>query len=237
LVPCVPFRASALASQDFYVKMEEECAHRLTSRQAPRESWRSGEVWRLSPASTAPRGGPSEGDLEALYKRFGPLVSRRAKSLTGDDEEARDVTQDTFLAYMNLRRTSHDTASPFTVLYQIATYRAVDRVRRRARWSGRLGPLAVEDEDGEADQRYLDAAATHSGGLERVEALQDLALLTQGEEPEVLTVAVLYFVEGYTTEEVAQVLDLSRKTVSRMLARFAERAQKRSLRLTPGGKP
>jgi RNA polymerase sigma-70 factor (ECF subfamily) len=184
----------------------------------------------LSPAPTVPA--PASEDLAALYRRFGPAVHRRALSLTRDAEEALDVTQDTFLAYMKVRGQARDEASPFTVLYQIATYRAVDRVRRRARWSGRLGPLSVEDEDAEA-QRH-ETATAHTGGMERVEALQDLALLTQGEEPEVLTVAVLYFVEGYTAEEVAQVLDMSRKTVSRMLARFAERAQKRSARLAPG---
>ncbi|MFP2911103.1 RNA polymerase sigma factor, partial [Pyxidicoccus sp. 3LFB2] len=92
-------------------------------------------------ARTAPPGPPGPEDLAALYRRFGPAVHRRALSLTRDAEEALDVTQDTFLAYMNVRRTARDEASPFTVLYQIATYRAVDRVRRRARWSGRLGPL------------------------------------------------------------------------------------------------
>ncbi|WP_163995033.1 RNA polymerase sigma factor [Pyxidicoccus caerfyrddinensis] len=196
----------------------------------------------MSPESTAPRGGPTaraaspaSDDLTALYRRFGPAVHRRALSLTRDAEEALDVTQDTFLAYMKVRGTPRDEASPFTVLYQIATYRAVDRVRRRARWSGSLGPLSVEDED--AEDRRQEAATSHTGGLERVEALQDLALLTQGEDEDVLTVAVLYFVEGHTTEEVAQVLDMSRKTVSRMLARFAERAQKRSLRLSPGATP
>ncbi|MCP3139295.1 RNA polymerase sigma factor [Pyxidicoccus xibeiensis] len=197
----------------------------------------------MSSRSTAPPGAPTSqaspdaGDLAGLYRRFGPAVHRRALSLTRDAEEALDVTQDTFLAYMKSRDTPRAEASPFTLLYQIATYRAVDRVRRRARWYGRLGPLSVEDADGEAEQRGQDVASAHTGGLERVEALQDLALLTQGEDPEVLTVAVLYFVEGHTTEEVAQVLDLSRKTVSRMLARFAERAQKRSLRLSPGAAP
>ncbi|MFP2926318.1 RNA polymerase sigma factor [Pyxidicoccus sp. 3LG] len=188
-----------------------------------------------APASQAPPS-PDSGDLEALYRRFGPPVWRRARSFTRDDDEAWDVTQDSFLAYMKSRNTLRADASPFTVLYQIATYRALDLVRRRARWSGRLGPLSVEveDEDGEGEARRQDAVTAHTGGIERVEALQDLALLTQGEEPEVLTVAVLYFVEGHTTEEVAQVLDLSRKTVSRMLARFAERAHKRSLRLSPG---
>ncbi|WP_164015292.1 RNA polymerase sigma factor [Pyxidicoccus trucidator] len=192
---------------------------------------------RGGPAARAAPPAPTSEDLAALYRRFGPAVHRRALSLTRDAEEALDVTQDTFLAYMNVRRTPRDEASPFTVLYQIATYRAVDRVRRRARWSGRLGPLSVEDEDGEAEHPRGEVATAHTGGLERVEALQDLALLTQGEDPEVLTVAVLYFVEGHTTEEVARVLDMSRKTVTRMLARFAERARKRSLRLAPGDAP
>jgi RNA polymerase sigma-70 factor (ECF subfamily) len=187
----------------------------------------------VAPARTArTRMEAESAELTELYTRFGPAVHRRALSITRDAEEALDVTQDTFMAYMNLRSSLRGEASPFTVLYQIATHRAVDRLRRRARWSGTLGRLDVEDEE-HAEQRR-EAVTAHEGGMTRVEALQDLAVLTQGEKPRVLTAAILYFVEGYTEAEVGRVLDLERHTVSKLLRQFAERARKRSARLERG---
>lgn len=172
--------------------------------------------------------GTDSAQLAELYRRFGPAVNRRAQSLVGDPQAAFDITQETFLAYMQKRASLRGDAQPFTVLYQIATYKAVDHLRSRARWSGVMKAFDVPEDD--AAERELELATSHEGEQRRVEAAQDLALLTRGEDEEVLTAAFLYFVEAHTTEEVAQVLDLSRKTVGKMLQRFAERAQKRSAR-------
>ncbi len=166
--------------------------------------------------------------LTELYRRFGPAVYRVALGLTHDEEEAMDIMQDTFLAYM--RDPSSRGASPFTVLYQIATHKAVDRLRRRSRWSGSLGILSVTDEEKAEQRREVETA--HEGGTGRVEALQDLAVLTADESPRALTAAVLHFVEGHTLEEVGQVLGLSRKTASKLLHRLVERVRKRRARLT-----
>jgi RNA polymerase sigma factor (sigma-70 family) len=187
----------------------------------------------LALATTHAMAAPADSALVAdLYRRYAPAIHRRALSLLRDPQEALDVTQETFLAYMKSASRLRGEATPFTVLYQIATYQAVDRIRRRARWSGKLSSLTVhEDDDGEAAQ--LEAATAHAGQTDRVEAAQDLALLTQGEKEDTCTAAVLYFVEGNTTEEIARIMDLSRKTVGKLLAQFAERAQKRHARLTP----
>jgi RNA polymerase sigma factor (sigma-70 family) len=171
--------------------------------------------------------------LDALYRRFGPAIHRRARSMLRDEQEALDVTQDTFLAYMRSEASLRGQASPFTVLYQIATHKAVDRLRRSSRWSGVMGSFDVPEDD--APARPAEGASTHEGGMARVEALRDLSLLTDGERPQALTAAVLYFVEGYTMQEVGDALDLDRKEVSVLLHEFAERARKRSTRLTPGG--
>ena len=165
--------------------------------------------------------------LADLYRRFGPALHRRALGLLHDEQEALDVTQETFLAFMTARGSLRGEASPFTVLYQIATFKAVDRLRRRSRWAGVLGDLSYDElSDGSAPCRDSDAR--------RVEAARDLALLTRGEKPQALTAALLYFVEGYTTEEVGQTLDLSRKTVGKLLAGFARRARDRSKRMKEG---
>jgi RNA polymerase sigma-70 factor (ECF subfamily) len=191
--------------------------------------------WRQGPAVTrAPEREPGRVEspsVEELYRRFGPAVHRRALSLTRDFEEAMDITQDTFLAFVKNPALLRGEASAFTVLYQIATFQSVDRLRKRARWSGRL-ELVVDENEDEVARREV--ATAHGGGLEKVEAAQDLALLTQGEEPRTLTAALLYFVEGYNMEEVGEVLGLTRKTVGRLLADFAERARKRSARFELG---
>jgi RNA polymerase sigma factor (sigma-70 family) len=176
------------------------------------------------------QGHTAEDHLGGLYRRYSPAVYRRALGILQDKEEAWDVTQDTFLDYMRGEASLRGEASPFTLLYQIATFKAVDRLRRRSRWTGMLSLLSPpESEDDEPPP------PSSGGGLARVEAMKDLALLTAGESPQTLTAASLYFVEGHTLEEVAQVLELSTRTVSKLLRQFAERARKRSARLAPGG--
>jgi RNA polymerase sigma factor (sigma-70 family) len=182
-------------------------------------------------------GHAESGHLDTLYRRFGPAIHRRARAVLRDSQEALDVTQDTFLDYMRGQGSLRGEAAPFTVLYQIATYKAVDRLRRNSRWSSASGSLDIKDDekDDEDSERPGAWTASHQGGMERVEALRYLALLTEGEKPQTLTAAVLYFVEGHTLEEVAKALDLSRKNISELLHRFAERARRRGARLKDKG--
>ncbi len=168
--------------------------------------------------------------LAELYRRYAPAVFRRARSLLSDEQEAHDVTQDVFLGYLKHEKRSRGEASPFTVLYQMATYQAVDRLRRRSRWSGRMQSLDVDEDD---DAPGLELPGD-DGGAARIEAAQDLALLTQGEDEQTLTIALLCLVEGYTAEQAAQTLDVSRKTVGRALKAFCERANKRAQRFSVG---
>jgi RNA polymerase sigma factor (sigma-70 family) len=174
----------------------------------------------------------AEEPLAALYRRFGPAIHRRARAILRDDQEAFDVTQDTFLDYMRYQASLRGEASAFTVLYQIATNKAVDRLRRNSRWSGVLGPLDIREDEHCA--RPGPWASSGEGGLARVEALRDLSLLTEGESPQAISAAVLYFAEGYTMQEIAQTLDLHRKAVSALLHKFAERARQRSVRFNLG---
>jgi RNA polymerase sigma-70 factor (ECF subfamily) len=168
---------------------------------------------------TSSRGeGLSTEHLTEQYKRCGPTVYRRALSLLRNTHDALDVMQDTFLAYMQSRPTLREQASAW--LNQIATYKAVDRLRRRSRMA--FLPFDVH-EDGN-HQLQLEMATAHEGEQGRVEALRDLSVLTHTKSPRVLTAAVLYFVEGYTMEEVAQALKLSRKKISQMLREFTHRA-------------
>lgn len=158
-----------------------------------------------------------EGDRVAeLYKRHAAALHRRCSSIVGNPDEARDLVQETFARYLS-SKTSGDESSAFAVLYRIATNASIDRLRRRK--------TASEDE--------LHAEA-HTADLgnepRRVNNLRDLAFLTKGLSEEELTVAVLHHLDGYTQDGIAESLDLSRRTVGKILQRFEEHVKKRAAR-------
>jgi RNA polymerase sigma-70 factor (ECF subfamily) len=149
------------------------------------------------------------------YLRYRPLLYKRAKRITGEPEEALDILQSTF-----------------TVLFTIVTNKSMDWLRKRARYTGKL---ELCDDENFENTEFNPAIATYPGDLNRVEAAQDLALLTQGEKPQVLTAAYLYFVEGNSAKQVGQSLNLSRQIVAEMLKQFVKRARARRARFEPSG--
>jgi len=159
-----------------------------------------------------------DGDAVAeLYKRHAPALQRRCASIVGSRDEAADLVQETFARYLASKDKWDSHGSAFAVLYRIATNASIDRLRRRK--------TASEDE--------LDAEV-HRGDLgnepRRIDNLHDLAFLTRGLSEQELTVAVLHHLDGYTQEGIAASLDLSRRTVGKILDRFEEHVKKRAAR-------
>jgi RNA polymerase sigma-70 factor (ECF subfamily) len=156
-----------------------------------------------------------------VYRRFGPVVNDRARVLLNDKEEAWEVTQETFVVFVEKYERVKKESEAFTLLYAIASNLAVTRLRERARRSKRLiqGFAAEVGQEG-----------ANESEARRVESALELALLTRGESRQSMTVALLHFVDGCTVTEVGDALDLSRRTVRRLLDRFVARARKRSTR-------
>jgi RNA polymerase sigma-70 factor, ECF subfamily len=133
---------------------------------------------------------------EDVATRYGPTIYTMAYRLTGDRDEARDLTQDVFVrVYRNLDRYRPGTFEGW--LYRITKNLFLDRVRRGGRL--RLEPLPEEEwrqppepTPGPAEQ--LDERVLR-GDLER--ALQQLA-------PTFRTAVVLCDVQGLTYEEIAE---------------------------------
>jgi RNA polymerase sigma-70 factor (ECF subfamily) len=154
--------------------------------------------------------------IAGLYERYGPALYRRGLRLLGNPEDARELVQEVFLQFWRNRDRFEGRSSPFTYLYRIATNQAIDRLRRRTT-AGQ--PVGVEKAE----------ARTASPGPDRqVNALMDLAELTAGLDEETLTVAVMSHVDGLTQEEIAEALDLSRRTVGKRLKRFHARTRGRA---------
>ena len=158
-----------------------------------------------------------------LYRRHAPALHRRCTSIVGNADDARDLVQETFARYLAAGDRFAD-ATPFAVLYRIATNAAIDRLRRKK--------TASEDElPAEAPAGTLtEAGRDPSHTARRVDALHDLVFLTRGLSEDEVTVAVLHHLDGYTQDGIAESLDLSRRTVGKMLAKFEDHLKKRAAR-------
>src|SRR5512137_679799 len=71
-------------------------------------------------------------DVEALYRRYGPMVLRRCRAILGDEESAQDATQDVFV--LLLRKQSRLVGHyPSSLLYRMATNRCLNILRAAKR--------------------------------------------------------------------------------------------------------
>lgn len=162
------------------------------------------------------------GSVAELYRKHAPALHRRCLGIVGNSDDARDLVQETFARYLAAKDRFAD-ATPFAVLYRIATNASIDRLRRRK--------TASEDElDDNAGPVDGGSSADPNLTARRVDALHDLVFLTRGLSEEEVTVAVLHHLDGYTQDGIADSLDLSRRTVGKMLAKFEDHLKKRAAR-------
>src|SRR5690242_5889615 len=77
-----------------------------------------------------------EESIDRLYKRFAPVVFRRARQLLGDESTAWDAVQEVFMRIMRSSDAFRNQASPMTWIYRITTNYCLnvlrDGSRRRA---------------------------------------------------------------------------------------------------------
>jgi RNA polymerase sigma-70 factor, ECF subfamily len=162
------------------------------------------------------------GDLEAfsqLVKRYDRNIFRIAQHITHNEEDAQDVVQDAFLkAYTNLDQFQGNSKF-YTWLVRIAVNEALMKLRRR-----RTDKTVSIDEDVETEEgsmpRELADWGPNPEQLYRQSELSDILKKTiQGLPPGFRTVFVLRDVEGLSTEETAEMLELSIPAVKSRLLR------------------
>ncbi len=159
------------------------------------------------------------GDLNAFNQLVLQLQSRAYRTacyLLKDEESAADVVQDSFLkAWQALSSyRGGDFASWFM---RILVNRCYDRLRSQQRWRATsLDELTESADDPIPDQRMDGQPAAHAERMELQQWLQKgLGLLPLEQR----TVVLLYDVEGYSYEEIAQITQVPLGTIKSRLSR------------------
>jgi len=151
-------------------------------------------------------------DFSVAYTRYRPPIRAKCQRLLGASHSAEDVVQETFIRLW--KSGLGEEADPRTVmawLYRTCTRLAIDVLRERKR----IDPREVADDDVPCG---VDLAASTAARA----VINKLATAVPEEE---LAVAILCRVDGLAQPEAAAVLDVSERTVRRMLERFDERTE------------
>jgi RNA polymerase sigma-70 factor (ECF subfamily) len=158
-----------------------------------------------------------EGDDNAfkeLVVRFEPIVARTVIGMLGDCVEAEDVGQETFIRFYKALPSFRGESGVGTYLTRIAMNLSLNELKRRKRRLLRFARKPVEEYHDLADE-----------GQERGRDVdKERVWMAIGElEERFRSVLVLRLIDGYSTEETAQMLDIPLGTVLSRLSRGQKR--------------
>ncbi|MFC1609778.1 RNA polymerase sigma factor [Myxococcota bacterium] len=143
-------------------------------------------------------------DVEAYYRRYGPMVLRRCRRLLANEEDAVDAMQDVFVQLLRYGdRLEH--RAPSSLLFRMATNVCLNRIRSHKRRRET------------ADDDLLWRIATAASGEERTAARSLLDRLFQREPTSTRTIAVMHLLDRMTLEEVAREVGMSVSGVRKRL--------------------
>ncbi len=159
------------------------------------------------------------GAFEELVRRYDRNVFRIAQHITQNREDAEDVVQDAFLkAYQNLAQ-FQEQSKFYTWLVRIVVNEALMKLRKRRPERFVSLDEDIKTEEDSMPREIADWSPNPEQQYNQAELKDILGRTIQGLPPSFRTVFVLRDVEGLSTEETAEALELSVPAVKSRLLR------------------
>jgi RNA polymerase sigma-70 factor (ECF subfamily) len=157
--------------------------------------------------------------FEELVNRYEKKIYRLGLNITGSPEDAEDVLQETFLkAFQHLPDFREDSRF-YTWLVRIGVNEGLMKLRRRR--ADKTVPIGdqMDEEGGVMPREFTDWKPNPEQILVRTEMKSILDAAAQSLPPTFRTVFFLRDVEGLSTAETAELLDLTESAVKARLFR------------------
>jgi RNA polymerase sigma-70 factor (ECF subfamily) len=172
--------------------------------------------------------------FEELVKRHQSRVFAVAGGILRNREDVEDIAQQVFLkAYFSLKRFDQRAAFS-TWLYKITVNECWDLLRKR-----KVRPLVFEAEFSEEQARQYDGMEEKADGVpdvsERMALRQEVEELMECLEERDRMMLVMKEVQGFSVEEIAEILDINGNTVKVRLFRARQRITERVKRRNAAG--
>ncbi len=151
-----------------------------------------------------------EFNLERVYREHGHVVLRRARRILGNNEDAaREALQEIFLSLTEHPQQFAGNSSIITFLYRMTTNLCLNKLRNQRR---------------RTDLEAHSIAATSDSKSPTTEAAAMAQSLLLKLSPKLAQVAVHYYIDEMTHEEIATMLGCSRRMVGKLVARLQKEA-------------
>jgi RNA polymerase sigma-70 factor (ECF subfamily) len=170
----------------------------------------------VGPTESQLIGMAADGDARAirtLYDRYAPRVYAVVRRIAGDDDLAQDYAQEAWIRAIRALPTFRGDARFSTWLHRIAVNAALQALRKAETRKKREGP----------EPDVVAVAPTHADSLLQKRLERALDGLPEG----MRRVLILHDVEGYTHEEIGDVLGVTAGTSKSQL--FKARAKMRAM--------
>src|SRR6516164_1476158 len=157
--------------------------------------------------------------FEELVRRYDRNVFRIAQHITQNREDAEDVVQEAFLKAYNNLKGFQEQSKFYTWLVRIAVNEALMKLRRRRPERTVSLDEDIKTEEDSVPREVADWSPNPEQQYSQAELREILTKTIQGLPPGFRMVFVLRDVEGLSTEETAEALDLSIPAVKSRLLR------------------
>ena len=162
--------------------------------------------------------------IEALYWTESRRVLATLIRVLGDFDLAEEALQDAFVAATEQWPRDGEPADPRAWLVSTGRFRAIDHLRRRARFDAALGELAARLDDRVDELRTTDAASVEDDQLRLIFTCCHPAL-----PPDAQVAMALRTICGLTTEEIARAFLTGAPTVAQRIVRAKARIRDRRI--------
>lgn len=168
----------------------------------------------MEPTTTAPPNGRLPGELcvDDLYRRHRTTVQARCRRILGDRAAAEDAAHETFIKWQRSAPPVSDGHEALRWMRRVATNHCLNQVRdRRFRAACHDDPVLVA-----TTKSFVDVLTERSVAR----------WILENVPKSLRAIAWLHHVDGLDQQEVADLLGISRRTVTKRVAEFQARARR-----------
>ena len=158
-----------------------------------------------------------EGDKEAfgeIVSRFDKMVARTVKGMLGDSAFAEDIGQEVFVKLYNSLSEFRGEAKLSTYIQKIAVNLTLNEIKRNKRFS------SMFSQKGNSDLHELEIPDHDTEKRKDAKEIVNKALMNI--DPKFRIIVTMRMLQGYSTKETAEILELPIGTVLSRLSRAQE---------------